>query len=626
MKNERDEELDDETSESLLSEIMERAKDAETGDSHNRESYLSDQRFVRGDQWPLWAAQARESAGLPMLTVNRLRAFCDGVSSDFRRNEIEIRVRGVDSKSDPETAMVLGGVIRQIEYTSAAPDIYNTAASNAVTGGFGYFMVNTRYCGEDTFDQELVVEEIKNPLSVLFDPLSVKSDGSDGRYCFLYEELDDDDFERLYPGASTSGADVPYGAESWVTNDTVRLAHHWYVDESEKKEIIQLSSGEIIDAEDLAEYISSKMVETYQLLDPVIIESVHKQVKSKPESYLEDIGEEIVNRRDVSVRKIKYVKHTATEIIEGPRDWPSRWLPIIRVSGKEIVVDGVLYRESLVKNGRDPQMMYNFWRSVVAEHLALQPKAPYILTAAMINGLEEYWDAPKAGQPYKLFHADPEFPSQGPRREEPPQGSAALHNEAVTAGEDIKAALGIYNAGLGAPSNERSGAAINARKAESDQVAVEFHSNLAKAVRHLATVLIDMIPRIYDMPRIMRIIGDDGKHDMVAVNHVDEMGQPQGPQFSPDMGKYDVYVNIGPATGAMKAESAAYMTSLVQSAPQYFELLGDLIVKNSGVKDAELMAERLAAVNPVLQKQRADAEGQAMNAPPPQGLPATNGA
>ena len=70
-----------------------------------------------------------------------------------------------------------------------------------------------------------------------------------------------------------------------------------------------------------------------------------------------------------------------------------------------------------------------------------------------------------------------------PQRQAPPQISAGMMQEAMSAAEDIKAVTGIYDASLGARSNETSGVAINARAREGDVSTFHFIDNLTRSIR-----------------------------------------------------------------------------------------------------------------------------------------------
>ena len=129
-----------------------------------------------------------------LITINRQISFNRQVTNDMRQNRASIKVRPVDDNADVETAEIPQGLIRHIESNSNADIAYDTADRYAVEGGFGFFRVITDY-KRDSFNQEIYIKEIDNPLSVLPDH-RFSSDGSTWDYCFIQDEMPRDEFER----------------------------------------------------------------------------------------------------------------------------------------------------------------------------------------------------------------------------------------------------------------------------------------------------------------------------------------------------------------------------------------------------------------------------------------------
>ncbi|MFH1625898.1 MAG: hypothetical protein ABID54_12200, partial [Pseudomonadota bacterium] len=59
------------------------------------------------------------------------------MEGEFKQLKPSIKVRGVDSKSDPKIAEILNGIIRHIEYNSNARSAYNTSHTSTLYGGRG---------------------------------------------------------------------------------------------------------------------------------------------------------------------------------------------------------------------------------------------------------------------------------------------------------------------------------------------------------------------------------------------------------------------------------------------------------------------------------------------------------
>jgi hypothetical protein len=154
----------------ILKEAQEAFELCAEHESDNRKDYEDDIRFaLLEEQWPEKVRREREIDGRPCLTANLLAPMVRQVVNEARQNKPGITVHPADDKADAETAEILNGIIRNIEQSSNAEVAYDTALECAVAGGFGYFRINTAYTTDDTFDQDIVIERIANPLSVYGD-------------------------------------------------------------------------------------------------------------------------------------------------------------------------------------------------------------------------------------------------------------------------------------------------------------------------------------------------------------------------------------------------------------------------------------------------------------------------
>jgi Phage P22-like portal protein len=198
----------------------------------------------------------------------------------------------------------------------------------------------------------------------------------------------------------------------------------------------------------------------------------------------------------------------------------------------------------------------------------------------------------------------------------PPAGAL---QEALNATDDMKSIMGIYDASLGARSNETSGVAINARKREGDTSTFNFIDNLSRAIKHAGRILVDMIPHVYNEARIIRVIHVDGDNDEVPINQPMQVqpGQPMPGQpskmpsqdqaeFNEGMtrvydltaGKYDITCEAGPSFNSKREEAAVQMTEFIRSFPAAAPVIGDLIAKNLDWPGADEIGERLRRLLP----------------------------
>jgi hypothetical protein len=175
------------------------------------------------------------------------------------------------------------------------------------------------------------------------------------------------------------------------------------------------------------------------------------------------------------------------------------------------------------------------------------------------------------------------------------------------ADNDLKATTGIYDASLGNRGPDESGKAILLRKKQTDVSTMNFSDNMARSIRHTGRILVDLIPKIYDAPRLQRIINPDGTTDHVIVHNSmssgltnDAVKNSEDPKvaaiskiYDIGVGRYDVTVDVGPSYQTKRQESAESIMSLVNSYPNIMQIAGDLLVNNMDWPGAEQIAARL---------------------------------
>ena len=308
----------------------------------------------------------------------------------------------------------------------------------------------------------------------------------------------------------------------------------------------------------------------------------------------------IVNTRKATSYKVEQYLVSGSDILEDKTEWIGKHIPIVPVVGSEIPLEGKRYRHGVIRFARDPQQLYNYYRTAVAENIALAPKAPYLVTPDMIKGYKAIWDrANMHNRPYLPYNPDKTSPQNRPVREAPPAIPTALMQEASIAADDMKATTGIYDASLGAQGNEKSGIAIERRQMEGDVANYHYADNLQRSLEHAGRILIDLIPKVYDNERIVRLRGEDNEERSVMINQVQYL-EDGTPVVLNDLsaGRFDVRVNIGPSYSTKRVESANSMIEFIKALPQAAEVSADIIAKNMDWPGAEELAERLKNMLP----------------------------
>lgn len=539
--------------------------------------------FALGDQWPEQIKGARENDGRPVLTENRMLPFIMQVVNDIRQARPQVQVKPVDGGADKVIADVLGGMIRNIQNVNEAETIYDTAAYNSVSAGYGWVRIGTDYADPLSFDQEITMSRIVNPFSVIVDPNSTSVDASDAEYIYVYTDVSKEDFEAEYPNEELSSFEVNVDEMGqWKDEHSIRVAEYFYKDYEKKT---------------LVEYVS-------------YVSGVAVPGKGFKDEMPEDA--EIIRERKVQVPVVKYCKLNGKTILEE-NTFPSQYIPIVPVYGLETWFKGRRHIFTLIHQAKDSQRMLNYWKTSSAEIIALQPKAPWVVADGQIKGYENIWQSANRVNhsvlPYKPLTVDG-FAVPAPQRQMPPTNSGSMMQEAAAAADAIRASLGMqdtrFNEQRGVES--MSGKAIIASQMQGENSTFHFVDNLAASMRQVGRILVDMIPKVYSEQRMVRILGEDGQDKQVPINQpvVREGGEFRKAQQGDAMdkiqsmalgqGKYDVVVEVGPSYATKRQELVNNIIELARIDPRIMEVAGDMMIQNMDFPESDVIANRIRSI------------------------------
>jgi hypothetical protein len=560
----------------VIAEARKRRERSIAYHSENRNRYKDAISFVGGKQWDEQLRIAREANRRPCLTMDRLGTHINQVVNDQRQSKPAIKVHPVDDQADVKTAEIYNGVIRNIEHLSNAPAVYETASYTQVAGGVGYWRIVTEYCDENAFEQDILLRRILDPLTVLFPPGTecTEQDGSDARYVFIETTMNRDEFEAQYPGQSADWSSTQ-DSGGWWDGDTVRLAEYFRV-VNKPTTLYLLRDGQVKDEAELAE------------------------MGIPPEA--------AVDKRKTTRREVQWFKLGGNSVLDS-RVWPGKYIPIVRVVGNELVVDGKITYTGLTHRAMDAQRLYNYQVSTVVEMLSLQKTAPYIGAKGQFKGQEQKWGQANVNNPAYLEYEPVDINgtlAPPPQRQAAPQVPTGNVQAMESAAMDLQWITGQHAANFGAKSNETSGRAINARKAEGDTATYHYIDNRDRGILHTGRIIVDLVPKIYDTKRVLRILGEDETAQIVmqdpdqpeAMRQVQDASGAIQRIYNLGVGRYDVATSVGPSFGTLRQEATEAMTQILQGNPNLWQAIGDLYVRGQNWPYADKIADRLAKMVP----------------------------
>ncbi|PPC95231.1 MAG: hypothetical protein CTY33_00300 [Methylotenera sp.] len=553
-------------------------------ESDSREAWKMDLRFANGDpdnkfQWDASYVKDRELNKRPCLTINKVKIHNRQITNEARQNKPSVRVYPVDNGADKETAKFFNGVIRHIESNSDAETAYDMANDFAVDAGIGYWRVITDYASDDSFDQEIYIEPIKNPLNVLLDSRIQKPDGSDAKRGFIFKDMPKEEFERDYPDCDPIDWSINTGT-NWIKADSIRVAEYFRM-EDKKDTLYALEDGQTFKKSEL---------------EKDVIDRLEAGVMTKE-----------VKKRELRTNAVKWYLIAGNKVLDR-KDWLGKYIPIVRVIGEEKEIDGKLDRKGHTRPMKDAQRMYNYNSSASVEYGALQTKTPIIAANDAIEGFEKYWDrANTENLPYIPYnHVDEAGnPLPMPQRMAPPAPSQLFLQGMQVASNELNMSSGQYDAQFGNNPSAQSGKALNALQRKGDTATFHFTDNVARAIKYTGKILVDLIPKIYDTERIVRILGEDNSENMVKIDpnmdkSYEKRKTPEGLQeiFNPNVGRYDVAVSVGPSYTTRRQEAFDALNELASRNPKVMDIAGDIVFKSADFPMAEELAERWAKTLP----------------------------
>ena len=517
-------------------------------------------------QWPQYSATMRSDR--PTITINKTRQFINQVVNDARQNQPQCKVRAVDGGADKDSALIVEGICRNIESTSKSNIAYDTAIEHAAICGMGYFRLRADYLDYDSFNQELIIDRVADPLSVRLDPFFTQADAADARWGFIESTVSKKQFEADYPDADMSQWDSD---GDWYGEHGIRVV----------------------------EYL--RLIKT-----PCTISLLEDGTSTSDEVPL---GSNVASTRKSYKCECEWYKLTSAHILERSVIKVSH-IPIYPVIGNEVYIDGKAMRTGMIRNAKDAQRNINYLASAEIEMVALSPKAPYIGYAGQFND-PKWKNINNANYPYVEVNPVDINGTQAPlpQRQQFALASSGLIQAKNAANQDLREVVGMYNASLGANSPETSGRAILAKQKEGDTGTYHYIDNLSRAMVRCWRDIIEALPYYYDVRRISRILGEDGSSSDVLID-------PEAPQafskvktrqngkdkiikvFNPNLGKYDLAITIGATYATQRMEAAESKLELAKVIPQIAQIGADLIVRDFDFRGADELADRIKASLP----------------------------
>lgn len=570
---------------------------AQKANEANRKAEIKRLKFyVGGDlQWDEETLRLRRAKNRPIITINKCKPAVDQIEGDIRLNPPGPDVHPIGGGADGDTADIIEGLIREVEYRSDAKTAYSTAGKYSAAGGYGCLELATEYVDDRSFAQRLRILSVEDPSAVFFDPAAREANRQDASWAGKLKSYSREEYSSLF--GSKRRVLQPNGLQAamgWIS-DALGVSG----DMAKLREWTGGGSGPFYVCEFYNVEIETEKLRMYT--DHVARfddEPVPSNAKARE-------GEE--NVRSVGRRTIRKYVVDAFEVLDET-EWQGRIIPLIPVLGPEVYIEGKLHRLSLIEPAMQSQEALNYLATTLTELAGMLPKSPWI-------GWEGQFDDPRwqtaNSEMWAYLEVKPAYGTNDLGEQEllpAPQRNmweAPIQWILASLGyfsDSIKATTAIYDPSLGAQKGQQSGTAIEQLRSESSVGNYSYADNLYRAIGVMYREMVNIFPKIMDGQRVVSIIKPDSQHEAVEINReftdaVDGTA-PKKKANNITLGEYSCRVEVAKSWDTRQQEAVDMLSQFFKSAPQalaspgvaaqFLRLIGD------GNPKVEALADLLA--------------------------------
>tara|TARA_R110000822_G_C15315769_1_gene493229 strand:- start:37 stop:2346 length:2310 start_codon:yes stop_codon:yes gene_type:complete len=547
---------------------MDELKRSQDADFDMREDVREAHLFVtaKNGQWePYWWEQNKDK---PRYTFDLTTPIVNTIYDKIKKADFAGDVNPIGGNASKDNAEVLDGMVRNIQVISNAKHIYNSSAKSVVKGGLDGWQIVQKYIDDDSFDQDLIIENVENFVDrVWFQSSAERQDRADADYGWKFTGFTKDEYEAKWPEGGASGLSSDLVNNAYFNKpDLIMVGEYYYIKE-EPRELIMMSNGSVYEDDDEYEQIKDELIE-------MGITEVKRRTRMK---------------REVYVRKLD-----ASGWLDEPKETVFSYIPLIPAYGNYEIFENKSLYHGVVQKRMDPQRVFNYSLSREIEEGALAPRAKYWMTEKQVAGnMDTIQTLNTNADPVQIFTPDERLPGP-PIQNGGAQINPGLRNVSQTTSELITQTAGIFASNLGDNPNAQSGIAIKRLQDKGDAGSSEYFSSMEIAICHTMRILIKAIPKVYLGEREVRILKEDATYDMVSLNNT-IIDQETGEEIIMNdltIGNYDVTCSAGPAFQNQQEETVAAMIEIGSVDPSIIEMGSDILLNNVVAPGMAQIAQR----------------------------------
>ncbi len=544
-------------------------------------------------QWDEDIKQQRENdpGGVrPCLTFDQTGQYVANVAGQIEKQPPAIHAIPVGGGAEKQAAEQIDGRFRHIEHASKAAQHYARALTSAARSGVGYLVIRPDYTDRALGYQEPRISSEPDPLKVVFDPWSTETDGADANFGFILSEVSPREFTRRWKGKDQINFGDIEANRSTDDRKSILVAEQFIKVASSRNVIVYIGMDGQETTGDEEEYFAASQAAGQEL--------------------------EFIRNYTDKTQVIKWRRMSGADILEES-EYMADSIGIVPVYGYVGFANGRMTYCGIPRRARAAQQSYNYHLSEQHAYIGTAPKSPWFISKRAAAGVEPLLDRmstdARAWMPYNDM--DELGAIAAPNRINP---SVSLMNHEAGAAQalrDIQASIGMYQANLGAQSNETSGVAIESRKQQGEASTAHFPSHMAASLGQVGNIVMQMDARLSDTQRKQPIIGVDGSPGSVTVNPDQKeafarLPEGGGVSVNPNVGKYGVRVVVGASYSTQRSQTNAAFTEMMRGNPELAATIAPFWAQTLDFPGSDKFAQAMATMAPPPIKAILQPEGQ----------------
>jgi len=555
----------------IYTEVQSALESAQESDRDNRTQVKETEIFLnkKDGQWESSVIQQRGSSR-PRYTFDLCNPVVAQVSNPIQKSEFAIKIIPAAGDATKKIANTYAGLVRNTENLSKAKTlIYNPATKKLVAVGLAGWEIKQKYVDSKSFDQDLIIEPIQNIReSVWLDESAQKQDGSDVRHGWKLIPLSKTEYKKLFPKGSAKSIGTNNQATAYTDKPELIIVAKFYWLKEIPTTLVQMTNSAVYeDNEDFK-----------KIKDDLAAQGVTEAGRRE-------------TKKDVCFQRI----YDGGGWLTDEEETVFEHVPLILAYANFDIIENKIVYHGEVLHLIDSQRVLNYSETKKVEETALSPKSKLLASPKQYAAHKTSWETMNTNNEPVLpwdQHADLPVP---PFRLDGGVINPGLESVSQNMRTNIQGSSGMFAANMGENRFAQSGIALERQIDQGNEGKYEYFNSMVIARERTAQILVAAYPKVYDTPRQLRILNEDGTVDMIPLQTTitdEDTGQAVAIQDL-NSGIYDITYDVGQAYKNQQQETIDAFLRMGEVDPSFIQRGQDIMVSQMSAPGMSQMHERI---------------------------------